>query len=77
MNSSPDWHKLSNMIGERRKGRKLKGTELQFNEDSLPKKRVTNTKKWFAELDRLNTGPFMSPPMRVRNQPRTPRRKKW
>lgn len=29
-------------------------------------------KKWFAELDRLSTGPFMA---KGRRQPRTPKRK--
>jgi hypothetical protein len=49
---------------------------LQFNEDPLPTKRITNTKKRFAALDRLNHESFMSPAKKARNQPATPRRKK-
>jgi antitoxin VapB len=36
---------------------------------------ISDTREWFAELDQLNTGPFMSPPKKARNQPATPRRK--
>jgi hypothetical protein len=64
------------MIEETRNGRKLWGTESPFKEDPLPKRRITDTKKWFAALDRLNSEPFMIPAKKVRNQPATPRRKK-
>jgi antitoxin VapB len=32
---------------------------------------ISDARKWFAELDRLNAGPFMR---KGRRQPRTPRR---
>jgi hypothetical protein len=49
---------------------------LQINEDPLPKKGITDTKKWFDALDRLNRKPFMIPAKKARNQPATPRREK-
>jgi antitoxin VapB len=36
---------------------------------------ISDTREWFAELDRLNTEPFMSPAKKARDQPATPRRK--
>jgi len=54
----------------------MQRTESPFKEDPLPKRRITDTKKWFAALDRLNSEPFMIPAKKVRNQPATPRRKK-
>jgi hypothetical protein len=54
----------------------VQGSELQINEDPLPKKGITDTKKWFDALDRLNREPFMIPAKKARNQPATPRREK-
>ena len=36
---------------------------------------ISDTREWFAELDRLNTEPFMTPPKRSRNQSATLRRR--
>jgi antitoxin VapB len=57
---------------------RFKGREVRIRvvpEGILLEPIISDTREWFAELDRLNTEPFMSPPKKARNQRATPRRK--
>jgi len=57
---------------------RFKGNEVRIRvvpEGILLEPIISDTREWFAELDRLNTESFMSPTKKARNQPPTPRRK--
>jgi antitoxin VapB len=54
---------------------RFEGNEVRVrktNEGVLLEPLIADTRKWFAELDRLNSEPFMK---EGRKQPRAPRRK--
>lgn len=57
---------------------RFEGNEVRIRvvpEGVLLEPLISDPREWFAELDRLNSEPFMSTAKKARNQPVTPRRK--